>query len=196
MTDAELAELDDPDAPNVPAVLPGHQGPQAIVPVTEQRARRQAMSNALQQSPGTDVIIAHFAKTFGMTEAATRNLMVEVRAIWDDDDAEGLRYEKSAQKRRLLGHIAKAVKAGKYTAVANLEGTYASVAGTDIHEDDKPVDVDARLTDALLAQLGMMDTASVRVMIQTERTFIELGARDGTPDRPQIGETIVEVSSE
>lgn len=198
MTEAELAELDDPDAPNVPAVLPGHRGPHDIVPVGEQRGRRQAMSNALQQAPGTDAILATFAKEYGMTDAAIRSLMHEVRATWDDDDAEGLRYEKAAQKRRLLGHIAKASKAGKFTAVANLEGTYASVAGTDIHEEDKPIDVDARLTDALLAELNALGTKEVRVMIQTERTFIELGTRDGIPDHSKLkpGQTIVEAPTE
>ena len=200
MTEEQLAELDDPDAPNVPAVLPGHQGPQAIVPVGEQRARRNAMSTALQQAAGTDIILATFAKQFGMTESATRTLIAEVRAMWDDDDAEGARYKKSAQERRLMQHIGKAAKAGKYTAVANLEKTYADVTGTNIHEDDKPVDVDSRLTDALLSVLGVLDTKEVRILISQQKTIIELSALDGTEKvrrlKPGEGETIVEEPAE
>ena len=199
MTEAELAELDDPDAPNLPARLPGHQGPQSLVLVAEQRARRSAMSSAFQQGAGAETILATFASKFSMTEDATRKLMAEVRAMWDDDDAEGARYEKASQKRRLLGHIGKASKAGKWTAVGNLEKVYADVVGTNIHEDDKPVDMDTRLSDAVLTELGAMDTKEVRILIQTERIFIELGQRDGTlATRPKLkpGETVVEVSTD
>ncbi len=199
MTEEQLAALDDPDAPNVPAVLPGHQGPQAIVSVRDQQARRTAMSSALQQGGSTDAILATFKAQFGMSAAATRMLRSEIRAAWDDDDAESMRYDKSAQKRRLLGVIGKATKAGKYTAVANLEATYAKVAGTDIHADDKPVDVDSRLTDAMLTVLNVMDTKQVRILISKERSIIELTAQDGTEAvrvKAMPGETIVEASSE
>ncbi len=199
MTEDQLAKMDDPEAPNVPAVLPGHQGPQAHVNPSEQRARRNAMSNALQQAAGSEVIFATFAKQFGMTEPATRLLITEVRAMWDDDDAESARYKKSAQERRLLAHISKAATAKKFTAVANLEATYAKVAGTDIHEDEKPVDVDSRLTEALLGVLGVLDTKDVRILISEQRTIIELTAQDGTVGtRPKIqpGETIVEGSAD
>lgn len=199
MTEAELAELDDPDAPNVPAVLPGHQGPQAIVTVNKQRERRQAMSQMLQQGVSNDVIRATCERQFGMTEHAVQLLRGEVRAGWDDDDAEGARYEKAAQKRRITTHIAKAAKAGKWTAVAGLEKVYADVVGTNIHEEDKPMDVDARLTDALLAELNAQGTKEVRIMIQTQRMFIELGERDGTVvPSPKLkpGETIVEASTD
>ena len=199
MNGAELAELDDPDAPNLPERLPGHQGPQSLVLVAEQRARRSAMSSAFQQGAGAEAILATFATKFSMTEDATRKPMAEVRAMWDDDDAAGARYEKASQKRRLLGHIGKASKAGKWTAVGNLEKVYADVVGTNIHEDDKPVDVDARLTDAILAELNAQGTKGVRILIQTQRTFIELGQRDGTlATRPKLepGETVVEVSTD
>ncbi len=199
MTEEQLAEVDAQDAPNVPAVLPGHQGPQAIVSVSQQRARRNAMSNALQQAPGTSGIVATFAKEFGMSEGATLALIQDVRAMWDDDDAESARYKKSAQERRLLAHIAKASKAGKYTAVGNMEKVYADVAGTNIHEEDKPADVDARLTDAILAELNVMGTKEVRILIQKERTVIELTTRDGTEAiHPKLksGETVVEMASE
>ena len=195
MNTEELAELDDPDAPNVPAVLPdrGLRGPSPPVSVPEQRARRNAMSSALQQAPGSDAIVATFAKQFGMTETATRMLMRETRAMWDDDDAESSRYKKAAQERRLLSHIGKASKAGKFTALANLEKVYSDVAGTNIHEEDQPIDVDTRLSDALLAELGGLDMKEVRILISTEKTFIELGTRDGTvATRPKLGETIVE----
>lgn len=191
--------MDEPTAPNVPAALPGHRGPHAIVPLDEQRARRNSMSSALQQTADIDVIIASFLREYGMKEPATRNLINEVRAMWDTDDADGLRYEKSAQKRRILGHIAKATKAGKFTAVANLESTYASVAGTDIHADDMPIDVDARLTDAILAEMNALGTKEVRILIAQERTIIELTAQDGTATtraKLKPGETVVEVNQE
>lgn len=183
MTEAELAQLDDPDAPNEPAAMVGHRGAGALVPVAEQRERRATMSAALAAGASTDQLIASFSKQYGMTEAATRTLLREVRAMWDDDDAEASKYERQAQKRRLLGHIQKASKAGKFTAVANLEKEYSAVAGTNRHEDDDPVDVDSRLTDAILAEIGAMDTKQVRIMIQDEKTFIELTKHDGTPAR-------------
>lgn len=180
MTEAELAELDDPDAPNEPTTLVGHRGSSAMVPVQEQRERRGTMSAALAAGANSDQLIASFAKQYGMTETGTRNLMREVRAMWDDDDSESSKYKRSAQERRLLNHIQKAVKAGKFTAVANLEKEYTSVSGTGIHEDDKPIDVDSRLTEAILKEIGAMDTQSVRIMIQDEKTFIELTKHDGT----------------
>jgi hypothetical protein len=68
------------------------------------------------------------------------------------------------------------------------------VAGTDIHEDDTPVDIDSRLSEAILLVLGETNTKDIRIMIEKERTFIELSQGDGLPDavaKPLPGETIV-----
>lgn len=194
MTEAELAELDDPAAPNVPARMPGHQGPQAIVTVDVQRDRRAAMSSLMSQGVSTDGLLSAFSSNFGMTESATRALITEVRAMWDDDDAEAARYARGAAKRRLHRHIQSASKDRKWTAVANLEGVLASVEGTDVQEEDKPIDTNARLTEALLGLLGETDTKDVRIMIEKERMYIELSGRDGTVQHKQIeaGEVVVE----
>ncbi len=194
-----MQALDDPDAANLPEKLPGLPGSIEPVTVVEQRDRRTDMSILLASGVSTDHVMAAFAKKFQMSEQSIRNLMTEVRAMWDDDDADHARYERTGQKRRLLGHIRGAVADKKWTAVANLESAYSDVAGTNVHEDEKPVDVDKRLSDALLAVLNQKDTKDVRILIERERMFVELGQCDGTEaisKKLKAGKTIVEAPVE
>lgn len=174
MTEAELSEYDDPTAPNVPARLPGHQGPQAIVPVAEQRERRMFMSGMLSRGVSRDEIIKAFEAQFGMTESGIGNLMSEVRGLWEADDADELKYAKSAARRRIHRHIREAAKDRKFTAVANLEKVLSDVEGTTIVEEEKTLDVDGRVSDAILAVLGSETARDVRIMIEKERMLIEL----------------------
>lgn len=186
LTDEELAELDDPSAPNLPMRMRGHQGSTKPVPVKAQRDRRAMLNKLMYSGFDRDTIYNAMAKKFGMGAHAVDNLMVEVRAAWDVEDAEDARHYRSMQIRRLNGHIPKAAAAGKWTAVANLEKVYASVAGTDQTEDDGPSDLDARyeeaVHDVLMAEL-VRDPKAVRIMIQRERMTVEL-APDGT--KPEV----------
>ena len=195
MTEAELQALDDPEAPNLPEAMPGHQGSK-LVPEAERRQRREAMTAMLAQGVSRDAIFTTFMARFNMTEAAVKQLMTDVRAMWDDEDAEAARYAKGAARRRLHRHIQEAAKDRKWTAVANLEGVLADVEGTNVKDEDLPVDVDARLSEALLAVLNATDTKEVRVMIERERMLIELGPEAGAGQLAAQAETIVEAPQE
>lgn len=196
MTEAELAELDEPDEPNLPEALPGAGMTGTLAPVSleKQRERRALMSGMLAQGAGRDAITAAFGKKFGMTDEAVRVLIDEVRAMWDDEDADHARYARSAARRRLHQSIREANKDRKFTAVANLEKVLADVEGTNVNEEDQPIDVDSRLSDALLHMLQQEDTKGVRLIIERERAIIELGGPDGTsrPAKLAPGQTIVE----
>ena len=181
MTDAELQEvLDDDSEANVPQRLPGHQGSVPRLSPIETRERRALMTAALANGIARDAIIFQFTNKYSMSERAVGDLMAEVRAMWDDEDAESARYARGAARRRIGGHLREASKDRKWTAVANLEKVLAEIEGTNVTDEEKPVDVDARLSEAILAVLGATDTKDVRIMIERQRTFIELGGRNGT----------------
>ncbi len=192
MTEAELAKLDDSSAPNVPAKLPGHPGPNTSVSVAEQRERRSIMSGMLSQGVDKEDIQLAFAQKFGMTDVAIRNLTKEVRGMWEDDDAESLRYAKSGARRRILRSIREANKDRKYTAVANLEKTLADIEGTNVVPEEKPLEVDSRLNDAVLAMLGASDSRSLRILVESERArmLIEVGERGEAPGVPVLAEGV------
>lgn len=192
MTEAELQALDDPDAPNTPAALPNHPGSIEPVSEIEQRQRREAMTAMLAQGVSRDAITITFGTKFGMTERGVRALIEEVRAMWDDEDADAARYYKSGQLRRMHRHIQEAAKDRKWTAVANLEKVFADVAGTNTKEEEQPIDVDSRLNDALLSVLGAKDTQQVRILVERERMRIELDVDDELPQRLPAGRTIAE----
>jgi len=181
MTEAEMqATLADDAAPNVPQRLPGHAGSKPRLSTVDARERRALMSAALSNGISRDAILQQFSNKYKMSDHSIGVLMADVRAMWDDEDAEAARYEKGAAKRRLNGHIREAVKDRKWTAVANLEKTLSDIQGTSINEEEKPADVDARLSEAVLAVLGAADTKDVRIMIERQRAYIELGSQDGT----------------
>lgn len=195
MTEAELAKLDDPDAPNVPARMPEGHGPRDVVPVEQQRERRAVTSGMLAQGAGADAIVTALGSKYAMSPRQAQDLVTEVRAMWDDEDAEAARYARGAARRRLMQSIREANKDRKFTAVANLEKVLADVEGTNAKEEEQPIDVDSRLTEAVLHQLQLEDTKGLRIIIESQRSIIELGARDGTvqPKRKlKPGETIVE----
>lgn len=193
MTDVELQQvLDDKDAPNEPLKLPGLSGPRPNELMLQQVSqRRAAMTQALAQGVSVEAIQTMFVNQFGMRREQVRDLQREVRAMWDDDDAEFARYAKGAARRRIYGHIRKASAAGKFTAVAAFEKVMADIEGTNVVQEEKPTDVDARLTTAVLSVLGSLDTRAIRVIIEKERMVVELSARTGTPDLPKLGETVV-----
>ena len=181
MTEAELQRtLADDSAPNVPQVLPGHQGSVERVPVEQARERRALMTAALANGISRDAIVQQFENKYGMNPDSVGALMADVRAMWDDEDAEAARYAKGAARRRITGHIREASKDRKFTAVANLEKVLADVEGTNVNDDELPADLNSRLSDAVLHILGAAETKDVRIMIESQRMFIELGERDGT----------------
>lgn len=175
MTEAELAELDDPDAPNLPERMQGHQGSMPNVSVTEQRKRRALMSSLLSQGTAREMIYNAFDQQFGMTQPATQLLIREVQTMWETEDEEDARYLRSMTTRRVLDEIREARKDRKWSAVAKLEGVLADVQGTNVKEDEAPINVDSRLSDAILSILGASDTTEVKLLIESERMFIELG---------------------
>ncbi len=188
MTDAEVqALLADKTQPNRPMALAGQAtGSLDSAPVTTEaaRERREAMSQALARGVSPDRIIQTFSKKYGMGTAGVRTLMKEVRAMWDEEDAETMRYAKAAARRRILPVIAKATAEKRYAAVANLEKVLADVEGTALPEEEINQGVDARLTDAVIAVLGSEDEKTVRLMIEKERMYVEISTHDGTESAP------------
>ncbi len=195
-TDEQVAQmLEDADGEaNVPQKLRGggHSGPIANVGPVEARQRRRLMSAALVAGVAMETIAAQFMDTYGMSIDSVKHLVSEVRAMWTDEDADAARYAKNTARRRYHGHIREASKDRKWTAVANLEAGLAAIEGTTAVEDEAPTDINARLEDAILHQLQQEGTKGVRMLIQRERMFIELGEHDGTVALPAKTEVIVE----
>lgn len=167
------------DEPNAPLAIPGVKGlggSKPHVSSTEARKRRTYMSYMLASGVAMDKVHEECQRLYGFTEEKTRELIKEVRAQWDEEDGEAGRYAKHAARRRILGAIRVATKEKKWHAVANLEKTLAEVEGTSIPVEEKTEPVDARLTEAIMAELGAQDEKSVRLLIQRERTYVELSA--------------------
>ena len=151
------------------------------------------MSAALVAGVPMETIVAEFQTKYGLSLDGVKHLVSEVRAMWTEEDADAARYAKNTARRRYLGHIREAAKDRKWTAVANLEAGLAAVEGTTKVEDETPTDINQRLEDAILHQLGQEGTKGVRMLIQRERAFIELGEHDGTPlQLPEKTEVVVE----
>lgn len=112
----------------------------------------------------------------GALDESTVNLLVrQVRADWDEEDAERKLHYKSAAIRRLHKHIVKAQAAGAWPAVANLEKVLMQIQGT-AEPLEMPMPVDSRLTEALLQVLGERDPRNVREMIEREKALSDHGA--------------------
>lgn len=180
MTPEEVNQvLNDPSQPNVPLAIPGTgiSGTRPLVNPQQARERRAAMSAAMMQGASRDAIMATFTTKFNMSEDAVSALMREVSQVWAEEDADAVRTSRGAARRRIMGHIHSASKAGKWTAVASLEKVLSEVEGTvapdaAAHGGD---DAHIRMMEAVMTQLALTDPLQMRVLIDKERVLIETG---------------------
>jgi len=134
------AVLGDTSLANAPARLPGNglSGHRPIVPVAEQRDRRETLSQLLSAGISKDRILQTMMSPtkpdgtpgFSMTERAVEELIGEVYQTWRDEDAAGRPHKKAAATRRIKRTIARATAKGAYTAAAQLERTLMMIEGT------------------------------------------------------------------
>jgi hypothetical protein len=189
MTSAEVdAILSDKTLPNEPAKLGGkYRGSQPYVDPAQARERRAAMSAALAQGASRDAIIATFTAKYNMSESAIESLRKEVVQIWAEEDREQLSISRGAARRRLMGHIHSAAKDRRWTAVAALEKTLSDIEGTVAPEPVNADDEDdvTRTMKVVMEQLGAMDAAQVRILIDRERIAIEAQRGDVEDLRPK-----------
>lgn len=182
--DQYLAESE--DYPNEAMAIPGEglPGRREYVDPAQQRQRRVVMSAFIQAGTSRDQIIMHFAKQFRMSEQAILNLRAEVVAIWADEDREAIQTSRGAARRRILGHIHRAAKAGKWSAVAALEKVLSEVEGTQAPEPAKNDASEMTEAEMVLRRLGMRNQDELQVMVERERILIRK-APDGAEVVPR-----------
>lgn len=180
------ALLSDPTAPNKPEKLAGAMGSSGstgkIRRDGEFRRMREALANLMMSGYSQDRIVELMGKTgvkddkgnilpgYGLTEANTLKLMAQIRAEWDEEDAERRRYAKAMAERRILRAISEARSDKKHTAVANLEKVLMMIQGT-AEPLEVNVPTDGRITEALLALMGEADPVRLRELIEHERAI-------------------------
>jgi len=180
MTPDEVnAALNDASAPNTPLPIPGTSftGTRPLVNSQQARERRASMSAAMMQGASRDAIMATFTVKFNMSEDAVAGLMREVAQVWAEEDADAVRTSRGAARRRIMGHIHSASKAGRWTAVASLEKVLSEVEGTVApeHADQGGDDQHIRMLEAVMAQMSLTDPMQMRILIDRERVLIETG---------------------
>lgn len=185
LSDREIDAFLEGGEPNVPERVPGHPGskdPSPRLSSRESRLRREVVGELLATGVSRDEIVdllADPSKT-GLAgpvgEVEVGHLIEEVRAEWQEEDAERSKFYKAAAIRRLNKHIMKARAAGSWQAVANLEKVLMMIQGT-----AEPIEVSqpggTRLSEALLQVLNEADPREVRRLIESERAVVAGGER-------------------
>lgn len=138
--DALNAVLGNTALANTPAQLQGGglSGTRAVISVTEQRDRRETLSQLLSTGLSKDRILQTMTAGtkpdgtpgFAMTPGAVNELIGEVYQSWRDEDADGRPHKKAAATRRIKRTIARANAKGAFTASAQLERTLMMIEGT------------------------------------------------------------------
>lgn len=139
--DTMKAVLQDTTLPNVPAQLAGGvglSGTRVVVPVAEQRDRRETLSQLISGGISRDRIMQTMTAAtrpdgspgFKMTESGVDALINEVYQSWREEDAAGRPHKKSGAIRRIKRTIARATAKGAFTAVGQLERTLMMIEGT------------------------------------------------------------------
>lgn len=177
------AVLADTSLVNQPAAIPGGgglSGPREVVPIAEQRDRRESLANLLSAGVSRDVMMKTMTGAtkpdgspgFGMTEGAVKQLIAEVYQTWREEDAEDRPHKKSAAVRRIKRTITRAVAKSAFTAVANLERTLMMIEGT-----AEPLKVEVsgveNVSVALLRVLNVQSPEQLEELVAGERAFLK-----------------------
>ena len=183
LTEAALEELlESKDLENVPAKLPGTGlgGPRPIVPVAEQRQRRETLAQMLSQGVSRDKIFEVMGTVtrpdgtpgFNMTQDAVQNLVQEVYQTWSEEDAEDRPHKKASAIRRIKRSLIQAKQKNAYTAVAQLERTLMMIEGT-----AEPIEVNVngldRVSGALIQVLNIQTPEQLADLVEEQKAFLK-----------------------
>jgi len=171
LDDAEREELLHADAgPNLPAEQQRSDPPQRYVPPAERTARRLALERLLVSAPTHEEIYAVMDEKFGMTRDAIRAAIHATYARLAEEHAKRRPYATIEAEARIRGEIHDARKAGKHSAVANLEQVLARVQGTEAPREQH-VHIEHGVSDTVLQIWGHLtenDPAKLREIVEAQ----------------------------
>jgi len=122
------------------------------------------MSNGVSDEELVDLMQNNFP---GITEGEVDRLKEKVKALILAEYEDRSPLFKATAVRRIHRHIVGAKAANQWGAVANLEGQLSKIQGTE-SVSEMHVTVDARLQQATLHVLGMMNPAEVNELVAEE----------------------------
>ena len=166
-----LDELARSSGPNYPATT---QAPS--LPPGEAAKRRSAMSKLLANGMDIGTIKRTMKNEFGMSTDQAADLRKLTLIEWQEEQDEMRPHQKTMASRRLHGHIVAAAGKSQYQAVASLEKVLMDVQGT-AEPVQVNVNVEHRLTGAVLSVLGQTDPGVVRELIHDQREYELLQAQ-------------------
>lgn len=161
------------DLTNEPEDIAG-KSPGAQVSQSEAQVRRAAIDLLLIDGHPDADIIETMTGEFGMTRQHAHESLkaAKVRLQKHCDDRKPL--NRAAAERRLHQHIAAARKKNQFTAVAQLEKQLSAIQGTE-QPPKIEVNVNARLTQAVLHVLGGMEPAQIQTIVADEAARLPPG---------------------
>lgn len=146
----------------------GLTGARSTVTAKEASARRSAMLDLISNGVSDDELIDIMQNNFpGISSGEIDKLKEKVKALVIAEYDDRAPLFKPLAVRRIHKHILKAEKANQWGAVANLEGQLSKIQGTE-SVSEMHVTVDARLQQATLHVLGMMNPAEVNELVAEE----------------------------
>jgi len=169
--DAEREELLHADAgPNLPAEQQRPDPPRRYVPPAERTARRLALERLLVTAPTHEEIYAVMADKFGMTRNAVHVAIQAAYARLAEEHAKRRPYATIEAETRIRGEIHDARKAGKWSAVPNLEQVLARIQGTEAPKEQH-IHIEHGVSDTVLRIWGHLvenDPAKLREMVEAQ----------------------------
>jgi len=146
----------------------GLTGARSTVTAREAKARRSAMLDLISNGVSDDELIDLMQTNFpGISEGEIDRLKEKVKASVIAEYDERAPLFKALAVRRIHKHLIGAKGANQWGAVANLEGQLSRIQGTE-SASETHVTVDARLQQATLHVLGMMNPAEVNELVAEE----------------------------
>lgn len=131
---------------------------------TEREMRKRAMVQAVTNLLSRDDIHALFRDKFNMTRGPVEKLRKQVEEELLELDRETLGLSKQKAIRRIATRIAKAEKAGAWTAVMAGEQLLAKIQGT-LEPVQVHVNVDATVREAVTVVLAQMPPAELEALL-------------------------------
>lgn len=196
LSEKEIEEALESSEPNEPAQIPGvvgTTGRHSLKRTRDEREHLILMARLLAQELPFDQICLFFEKNpYDLSEARCRRLRSKVRARWAEEDKERAPWRKAASERRMLEEIRGAVKAGQFSAVAQLEKTLMEVQGTSAELAGLGSGGDGgKLGTAMINMLSELsiDQQKFRLLVETEKVRYMMELRNPSDDGKSLPES-------
>jgi hypothetical protein len=159
--------IDDDDPLNEPEDI-GGKSPGSRVSREEASIRRAALDLLLVDgTPDEDIIEQLTADPWKMTRQHARELLKNAKARLQKHSDERKPLNRAMAERRLHEHITRARKRNQFAAVAQLEKQLSAIQGTE-QTPEVTINLNARLTSAVMHVLGGMEPAQIQSVIVEE----------------------------